>query len=101
MDDFDVSASSKQALADLVHRISKSKHFFLNLKSCYRSTTFTIKYRCVHSPYLEDQQSGKSLTCPFYVAYKFNEDDEEFYLDSYDEMHNHLMIPTDYKFNSV
>lgn len=30
--------------------------------------------------------------CPFHLIYKYNEDEEEFYLDCYDEMHNHLLV---------
>ena len=29
--------------------------------------------------------------CPFHLIYKYEEDEEEYYLSSYDEMHNHIL----------
>lgn len=29
--------------------------------------------------------------CPFFLVYKYDEDEEEYGLDSYDEMHNHVL----------
>jgi len=29
--------------------------------------------------------------CPFHVIYRYDFDEEEFYLDCYDEMHNHVL----------
>lgn len=29
--------------------------------------------------------------CPFYVTYKWSDDQEEYFLQCYDEMHNHIL----------
>ena len=37
----------------------------------------TLKVNCVNSP--------------FFMVYRFDEEDDGYYLESYDEMHNHIL----------
>jgi hypothetical protein len=53
----------------------------------------TLKYACTDSPYLSDGGKTKTNCCPFYLVYKYSIDEDEFYMESYDEMHNHLLVP--------
>ena len=49
-----------------------------------------VKLVCNKSPFFDDET--KKEACPFHLIYKFDEDEEEYYLACYDEMHNHVLI---------
>ena len=48
---------------------------------------------CTKSPFFHEEQIIGSIAkkCPFHLAYKYDDDEEEYYLDCYDEMHNHVL----------
>lgn len=48
-----------------------------------------MKLGCAKSPFFE--QGYKHNSCPFHLIFKLDEDEEEYYLDCYDEMHNHVL----------
>lgn len=48
-----------------------------------------LKFRCSLSPYF-DQKRG-IMDCPFNLYYVYDDDEEEYSLDCYDEMHNHML----------
>jgi hypothetical protein len=54
-----------------------------------KRVTNMFKLACSKSPFLE--QGYKHNICPFHLIYKLDEDEEEYYLDCYDEMHNHVL----------
>ena len=56
-----------------------------------KRVTNHLKLACSRSPFFE--HGYKSNNCPFHLIYKLDEDEEEYYLDCYDEMHNHALIP--------
>jgi len=96
MEDFEVMMDDKTKLTYLVRELCHDKKFRIGSKyDAYSNKTRKIrlvKYKCSMGPYLESGHTFKSSQCPFHLIYKFNEEEEEFYLDSYDEMHNHLLV---------
>ena len=70
------------------------KNFNVNTKTNIQenSRIIGIKYHCVSSPYLDCKDIKATQSCPFHLIYRWSEDEEEFYLSSYDEMHNHLLV---------
>jgi hypothetical protein len=55
-----------------------------------KRVTNIIKLSCSKSPFFEI--GFKANNCPFHLIYKYDHDEEEYYLDCYDEMHNHALV---------
>ena len=64
---------------------SKTEH-----KDPDKRITNLVKLGCSKSPFFE--LGYRANNCPFHLIYKLDEDEDEYYLDCYDEMHNHALI---------
>jgi hypothetical protein len=97
MDQFDFVHSDKEKLIKMVKQLCVAKRFHVlivysskteNSNPANRVTNL-LKFGCARSPFFE--QGFKMNQCPFHLIYKLDEDEEEYYLDCYDEMHNHVL----------
>jgi hypothetical protein len=52
-----------------------------------------LKYICSMSPYFDTgvKRNYNRSNCPFQLIYKYDMDEEEYFLSCYDEMHNHML----------
>ena len=51
-----------------------------------------IKFNCSLGPFFASNESqAKQNACPFHLIYRLDRDEDEFFLDCYDEMHNHML----------
>jgi len=95
MDDFDIIVEDRTHLINTVRQLCNDKKFKTGIKYTARFQTTKkinyLKFNCRQGPYFESSTNFNS-SCPFHLIYKYNEDEEEFYLDCFDEMHNHLLV---------
>ena len=68
---------------------SKSPFFYENAPVTLRNTTHQNK-KGKNFPLTHNRLANKG--CPFHLIYKYDPDEEEYYLDCYDEMHNHALV---------
>lgn len=86
-------------MAEKVRQIAIDKNFTVHINYSKKLedrpdwVTFNnLRYSCGKNPYIRDGKKHLK-SCPFFVMYKYSHDDEEYFLESFDEMHNHLLVP--------
>ena len=93
MSDFDIVHWDKVGLTTIVKKLCSDRKFRCILKYTAKkdhSHIKFLKFTCSESPYFETKVK-QTESCPFHVIYRYDEDEEEFYLDCFDEMHNHVL----------
>jgi hypothetical protein len=92
IEDFDFKCPDKTTLMAAARKLAIQKNFGLQslVKAPgVRRQESVVKFRCSHSPFFGGRAVTSISTCPFFLEYRFDNDEEEFYLESFDEMHNH------------
>ena len=96
MSEFDIIHFNRIELIDKVKKLCykrKFKVFISQNKPKADKNVNKIKFKCSYSPYyINKGMTYKwARSCPFHCTYIYNEDEEEYYLGDYDEMHNHVL----------